>query len=325
MIPLNYHHLFYFYTVAKAGSIAKACRVLLLSQPAVSTQLGQLEKALGSRLFERKRQRLFLTEEGRFVLDYAEGIFEMGKELQEGLKNRSGLEKASIRVGILSGTARAFGHDLVDCILDRFPSVHVSVQEGGLEELVADLKEQRVDVLLSSVSIHGHPGGEVMNHVVGKVPIVFAAAPRIAKRYKHIPRDLEDAPFILPSRPSHIYQQILDRLADWKITPDSIVEVQDADMARRLAASGKGIAPLNSHTVFPHASSSRLQVVGDTHALNLYESVYLITRQRKWTNPVVSHLLANFHLPDPAAPARRKRSPGSRAKPRPRRPAGRRP
>ena len=81
MIPFNYHHLYYFYVIAKAGSIAKACETLLLSQPAISTQLKQLEKSLGSPLFERRKQRLFLTEQGRFVLDYAESIFEMGQEL----------------------------------------------------------------------------------------------------------------------------------------------------------------------------------------------------------------------------------------------------
>ena len=77
MIPLNYHHLYYFYVTAKAGSISKACKTLLLSQPAVSLQLQQLERSLGNPLFERRKQRLHLTEVGRVVLDYAETIFEI--------------------------------------------------------------------------------------------------------------------------------------------------------------------------------------------------------------------------------------------------------
>ncbi|MFC1678945.1 LysR family transcriptional regulator [Elusimicrobiota bacterium] len=297
MIPLNYHHLYYFYMVARSGSIAKACKTLLLSQPAVSTQLGQLERALGSPLFERKKQRLHLTEEGRFVLDYAEGIFEMGKELQDNLKDRPSTGKASIRVGILSGTARAFGHALLESILDRFPSVHVGVREGELEELLLDLKDQRVDMLLTLVSVHGHGQGEFLSHLVGKVPIVFAAAPGIARRYRRIPRDLNDAPFILPSKPSHVYHQILDRLAEWKVEPRTIVEVQDADLARNLAISGRGIAPLNAYTVSLSTPAKALTVLGSRKTLGLFESVYLVSRKRKWVNPVVAHLLKNFRLP----------------------------
>src|SRR5688572_17549936 len=114
MIQFNYHHLYYFHEVARAGSIAKACEKLLLSQPAVSTQIKRLEKSLGSPLFERRKQRLHLTDQGRFVLDYAENIFEMGQRLKDNLKGRSGAERLTLRVGILSGTPRAFGHALVE-------------------------------------------------------------------------------------------------------------------------------------------------------------------------------------------------------------------
>lgn len=297
MIPLNYHHLYYFYVIARAGSITKACKTLLLSQPAVSTQLGQLEESLGFVLFERKKQRLHLTEEGRFVLDYAEGIFEMGRELQGSLKGRSPIGGMSIRVGVLSGTARAFGHALLECILERFPTAHIQVREGELEELLSDLKDQRVDVLMTSVGIHGHEQGEFLNHLVGKVPIVFVAAPRIARCYPRIPRDLNGAPFILPFKPSHIYQQILNRLAEWGVKPRTIVEVQDAELARRLAVSGRGITPLNAYTASFKVPVKGLSILGGRKMLGLYDFVYLVTRKRKWSNPVVKHLLKNFNLP----------------------------
>src|SRR5579859_2239944 len=219
MISLNYHHLYYFYVVAKSGSIAKACKTLLLSQPAVSTQLKQLERSLGNPLFDRRNQRLYLTEEGRFVLDYAESIFEMGQELQETLKDRPRKGRPVIRVGILSGTPRAFGHALLECVLDGFPSAHVNVREGQTDELLADLREQRLDVLLTDESIRSQDREVLSNHLVGKVPIVFAAAPAVARRHRLIPRDLNDAPVILPSWPSHIYHQILDLLAEWKVEP----------------------------------------------------------------------------------------------------------
>lgn len=297
MIPLNYHHLYYFYVIAKSGSIARACETLLLSQPAVSTQLKQLELSLGSPLFDRKKQRLHLTEEGRFVLDYAESIFEMGQELQDNLKDRPRRGRSVLHLGIPSGTPRAFGHALLECVLDGFPSAHVNVREGKMDELLLDLREQRLDALLTDVSIRSQDREVLSNHLVGKVPIVFAAAPAVARRYRKIPSDLNGAPFILPSWPSHIYHQILDLLAEWKVEPRVVAEVQDAELARHLAISGRGIAPLNAYTISVNMPPKSLIILKTRKALALYEAVYLVSRRRKWPHPIIEYLVKNFHLP----------------------------
>ncbi|MDD5657668.1 MAG: LysR family transcriptional regulator, partial [Elusimicrobia bacterium] len=88
MIPLNYHHLYYFFVVAREGSVAKAKEKLLLSQPTISAQIKELEEYLGHPLFERRKQRLHLTEDGRMALDYAERIFDLGEELKDVLSDR---------------------------------------------------------------------------------------------------------------------------------------------------------------------------------------------------------------------------------------------
>ena len=300
MIPLNYHHLYYFYVIAKSGSIAKACETLFLSQPAVSTQLKQLEQSLGSPLFERKKQRLYLTEQGRFVLDYAESIFEMGQELKDNLKGHAQTARLTIRLGILSGTPRAFGHALVDCILERFSSAYINVREGALEKLLTELKEQKLDALLTSIGIHSHEQGLFLSHLVGQVPVVFVAAPKLAQRYREFSPRLNGAPFIIPSWPNHLHNQILDLLAERKINPNVVVEAEDAELVRHLAISGRGIAPLNMYTVSMNQPRNSLIVLKTKKPLRLYDPVYLVLRQRKWPNPVVEHILKSFRLPTKA-------------------------
>jgi len=78
---LNYHHLLYFWTVAREGTIARAAEKLHLGQPAISTQLKQLETALGVKLFQKSGRTLELTEMGRTVYRYADEIFSLGGEL----------------------------------------------------------------------------------------------------------------------------------------------------------------------------------------------------------------------------------------------------
>ena len=64
MQRLNYHHLHYFWAVAKEGNLTRAAARLHVSQSALSTQIKQLEEQLGQALFERQGRSLVLTEAG---------------------------------------------------------------------------------------------------------------------------------------------------------------------------------------------------------------------------------------------------------------------
>ena len=85
---LNYHHLLYFWAVAKEGSISAACQKLHLAQPTISGQLKKLEEAVGQKLYDRVGRGLVLTDAGRTVFRYADEIFSIGEELKEALKGQ---------------------------------------------------------------------------------------------------------------------------------------------------------------------------------------------------------------------------------------------
>jgi len=97
---LNYHHLLYFWTVAREGSISRACEKLHLAQPTISGQLRQLEESLGEKLFSKAGRGLALTETGQVAYRYAEEIFGLGQELQNVLKGRPRGRPLRLHVGI---------------------------------------------------------------------------------------------------------------------------------------------------------------------------------------------------------------------------------
>src|SRR3982751_3032771 len=97
---LNYHHLLYFYVVAKEGSIARATAVLNLTQPTISAQLKVLEESLGEKLFEKSGRKLVLTEMGKVVYRYAEEIFTLGRELRDTVRGRPTARPARLIVGL---------------------------------------------------------------------------------------------------------------------------------------------------------------------------------------------------------------------------------
>ena len=100
MNQLNYQHLLYFWTVAREGTISKACELLFLTQPTISAQLRSLEKAAGAKLFNRVGRNLVLTETGQTVYRYAEQIFSLGRELQDTLGGRPSSHAKRLVVGI---------------------------------------------------------------------------------------------------------------------------------------------------------------------------------------------------------------------------------
>lgn len=296
MIPINYHHLYYFYVIAKSGSLTKACQTLLLAQPTLSAQLKQLETTMKCKLFERRKQRLYLTDEGRFVLDYAESIFELGQELQDALRDRTPTGKIDFQVGILNGTPRSFSQALIECALQCPHAGHVSAKEGSAKSLITALREHHIDAILTDISIPESTSSDYENHLIAKFPIYFVGARSWQKKLKHFPTDLEQVPLILPSSPSQIYEQVLGLFSNWKIKPRIVADVQDVEVARRLAISGHGVVPLNAYTLSRSFPRHALQNLFPTQRTGLFETIYFVTRTRKYDHPVSRYLKTHLKL-----------------------------
>ncbi len=295
---MNYHHLYYFYTIAKAGSITKACDVLHLSQPALSAQLKIFENSLKRPLFERHKKRLRLTEDGRMVLDYAERIFDLGQQLEDTLRDRAPSGRLSIQIGIMSGTPRAFTDALVSHVLKHNPSSHVLVEENPLDVLTEKLSNLSLDILLTDTPVSDPEGIDCASSLIGRVPVVFAASPALARKYEKALEEKIEVPFVLATAPNTIYQQVKDYLSNGKIKAKVAAEVQDMAVAGRLASRGFGIAPLSSYLMEKRPTSSSLRALKWKLDEPIYESLYLVTRNRQWPNPLAAQLLKNFRLSD---------------------------
>ena len=145
---LNYHHLLYFWTVAREGSIARACEKLRLAQPTISGQLRQLEDALGEKLFVKRGRGLVLTEVGQVVFRYAEEIFGLGRELQDVLKGRPRGRPMRLLVGISDMLPKLVAYRILQPALEMEEPVQLVCDEDTPERLLAQLAEHRIDVVL---------------------------------------------------------------------------------------------------------------------------------------------------------------------------------
>ena len=201
MSRLNYHHLHYFWTVAREGSIARASERLHLTQPTISAQLAQFEAAIGEKLFERVGRGLVLTDTGRGVFEYAEEIFALGRELTPFLKGRAVGRGSRLAVGIAQALPKLAVTRLLEPALRLPEPVQLHCFEDKSERLLADLSVHALDLVLSDVPATPHSGAGVFNPLLGECEASVFGTADLASRYgPDFPRSLSGAPFLLPTQ-----------------------------------------------------------------------------------------------------------------------------
>lgn len=296
MIPFNYHHLYYFYCVAKQGSVSKAALEVRVSQPALSAQINQFETFLGKKLFERDGRNLRLTEEGQTAYAYAQTIFDAGREFMDSLRDRSYKGRLRVQIGVTNSVPKAFAGALLRFILNENPDAQILLHEDTLGRMVENLKHHVFDIVLSDRPYQASSEEKIQNRPIGKIPIVFCAVRRVASRYKRFPRDLDGAPLILPTAHSGVYHSVLEYLAAHKAAPNIVAEIQDVELIQRMVLGGAGIAPLNEYSITAELSRDRLVTIPCDKSHGIHDSAYLITRTRRKENPLVSKILEGFRL-----------------------------
>lgn len=293
MIPLNYHHLYYFHAIAQEGGVAKAAKSLFLAQPTLSAQLKEFEAALGRRLFDRVGRRLVLTEDGKAVLRYAEQIVRLGRELSDDLRDRPAGGALSVQLGATPGTPRAVVESFFAAALAAGAS-HVDSKEAPLPELLEDLAEHRIDALLSDSCDATHGAAARRWRRIARLPVSFAGSPSVVRRIARLPLGLAGVPLILSKTPAAVHRQVQTYLAENALAVRVVAEVPDAGIALRLARAGRGVAPLDSVTLADWTGLSALPG-GPT----LRHEIWLAASAgRLRPNPAAERLFKTFKVPE---------------------------
>ena len=283
---INYHHLLYFWTAAKEGSIARACEKLTLAQPTISGQLRLLEEALGEKLFTRAGRGLVMTEVGRVVFRYADEIFSLGREMQDVLKGRPAARPLRLFVGISDMVPKLIAYRVLQPALAMSESVHLICEEGSPEHLLADLAEHRLDVVLSDTPVSSLVRVKAFNHLLGTCGVTLFAVSKIAVRYrKEFPASLDDAPFLLPTKGSSLRNALDQWFDEHKIRPRLVGEFKDSALMKTFGQAGAGIFAAPSAIEKEVREHYKVGVVGRVDSIT--ERFYAISVERKLKHPAV--------------------------------------
>lgn len=136
-----------FAAVARHLSFTRAAEELNLSQPAVSMQIKQLESQMGQALFEQMGKKIYLTEAGRDVRQYARSILQQVDDMGAGLASLQGLERGTLSISVAT-TAHYFAPKLLSIFYQRYPGVNVKLDVTNRESLVSQLENNTVDMVI---------------------------------------------------------------------------------------------------------------------------------------------------------------------------------
>lgn len=287
---LNYHHLFYFWTVVRTGSIAAACKELRLAQPTISGQLRQLEEMLGGKLLARTGRRLTPTKLGQLVYSYADEIFSLGQRLLDAVDGRVEGNRVPLNVGISDIIPKLVAYRFLHPALKLKEPVKLVCHEDSPEKLLLQLSAHELDLVLTDAPANiGEVRVRVYNHPLGSSAVMCFATRDLARQYKrNFPNNLDGAPFLLPTANAALRRILEHWFERRKIRPTVIGEFQDSSLLAAFGQGGSGLFAAPAAIAREVRSHYHVETVGTFDSIR--HEFFAISAERKIKHAAVAAL-----------------------------------
>jgi LysR family transcriptional activator of nhaA len=288
---LNYHHLLYFWAVARYGSVVRASRELRLAQPTISGQVRRLEDVIGEKLFDRVGRRLVLTSVGRTVFRYADEIFAVGQELMGALKGRASARPLRLTVGVADALPKALVQKLLEPAFHIDKPVYLVCREDRVvEDFMSELAGQELDLVLADRPIGPGTRAHAYNHLLGECATTFLADGKLAKRLRRgFPRSLDGAPCLLPSAHATVRRTLDQWFETNRVRPTLVAEFDDSALMYAFGEVGQGFFPAPSIFESEFRRRYNVQVVGRVKQAR--QQFYAISVDQRLHHPAVAAIV----------------------------------
>jgi LysR family transcriptional activator of nhaA len=283
---VNYHHLLYFWVVAREGGLVLAGKTLRLSHPTLSAQIHALEDQLGEKLFSKVGRKLVLTEVGRVVFRYADEIFTMGREMVDTVKNRLSGQPLRLAVGIADVVPKLVVRRLLQPALGLPEPVRLVCYENSFEQLLADLAMHRLDIVISDAPVPTGSSVRAFTHLLGESGVSLFGTKALVARYRRgFPNSLDGAPMLLPLENLTLRRSLNQWFDRNAIKPRVVAEFEDSALLSVFGADGVGLFPAPSIVEEQLIAGYGVQLLG--RADEVRERFYAISVERRLKNPAV--------------------------------------
>lgn len=286
MDSLNFHHLRYFWVVAREGGLVAAGKVLHLSHPTLSTQIHALEDGLGAKLFTKVGRKLELTEMGRVVFRYADEIFNLGREMVDTVHGRAVGKPLRLNVGIADVVPKLLVLRLLRPALGLPESVRLVCYEDSYEKLLTDLAAHSLDIVISDAPVPSGSPVRAFNHLLGETGVSLFGTRALVKAYKRgFPGSLHGAPMLLPLESLALRRSLNHYFDRSGISPAIVAEFEDSALMKCFGGDGLGFFPAPTAVEKEVSAQYGVELLG--RLKNVRESFYAISVERRLKHPAV--------------------------------------
>ncbi|SCC94084.1 RuBisCO operon transcriptional regulator [Thiomonas sp. X19] len=272
-----------FEVVARQLSFSRAAEELHLTQPAVSTQVRQLEGHVGLPLFEQLGKKIYLTPAGVEMLHYSRAIIQQFHEADEAMSRLKGVSGGKLNIAVISAGDYFFPRLLAE-FLRRHPGVSLNLAVYNREELLHQLSANLTDL---AVMVRPPQGIDTVNQSFAPHPYVIVAAPdHPLVGQRDIPlEDLGSQSFIVREKGSDTWNSMEEGFAGRIRNLKIAMEIKSTETIKQAVIAGMGIAFLSAHTVSLELEVGRLAVL-DVEGFPVMLNWYVVHRKSKRLPPV---------------------------------------
>lgn len=287
---LNYHHLYYFWMVAREDTLSSASDVLRLAPSTLSKQIRQLEEKLGHELFNRSGRSLVLNDFGEIVFRYADDIFRIGQELLDFATGQPVGGRLRLRVGVTTSVPKLLVRKLLGPATWADEQVHLIVREASLNTLLSDLSLHQLDVVLADRASPPDSDFKVFNHLLGRCDMRLLGSPALAAQLRpDFPKSLHGAPMLLPTTGAILRRRLERWFEAHDVHPKIVAEFQDTAQMNAFGQTGLGAFPAPAVIAEDTAQQYEVESIGQIEEIT--EDFYAITVERRVQHPTVVTIL----------------------------------
>ncbi len=288
-LVFSYRHLYYFWVVAKEGGMARAAARLDMAVQTVSTQVRELERALGHTLLKPAGRGLVLTEAGEAALRQADLIFQLGEQLPATVRDAISAPSVRLAVGISDAVPKLVVRHLLEPVLHE-PNLRLVCHVDEFADLLAELALHRIDVVLADRPAAPNPNLKLYSHALGTSALAWYASPALAAAArKGFPQSLAKVPVLLPTTHAAVRGRIDQWFERQGVRPRVVGEFEDSALLKTFGASGMGVFP--AAEVVHDELIARYDVRRVGRSDDLAEQFFAIGTEKKVLHPLVQRLL----------------------------------
>ncbi|TMF73278.1 MAG: LysR family transcriptional regulator [Chloroflexi bacterium] len=245
-----------FAALARRSSFSAAAEELVISQPAVSKHVAELEAELGTKLVIRGPRRIQLTPAGEFVADHVERAEALVAQAARGARSLAGAETGRLAIGT-SGTGMYLAIDAIAAFHTAHPRVELDVQIGTSEPIVELVRAHRAELAI----VGGFTAArDVESETLIEDDIVIVAAPPVARAHPSL-RDLERLTWISREEGSSTRAAFEAAWRDLGIAPAGRISLPSWEAVKLAVAKGAGVSGISRYAVTTELAAGTLAVV----------------------------------------------------------------